>query len=144
MEKKCFKCRKTKPLSEFYKHSQMGDGYLGKCKLCTKKDVRRRYYDPEARERIARYEHERNKTERRKAKRLEYQRTMRERYPGKYRARSKVANALRDGRIIKRPCEVCGVENVEAHHTDYRKPLDVQWLCREHHLLAENKQPYNL
>lgn len=28
----------AKPLTEFYKHPQMGDGHLGKCKKCTRKD----------------------------------------------------------------------------------------------------------
>ncbi len=41
---------------------------------------------------------------------------------------------LKRGKIIKEPCLICGSENVEAHHEDYNKPLEVIWLCREHHL----------
>ena len=40
--KKCFKCNIDKSLSEFYKHPQMLDGYLNKCKTCTRKDVQER------------------------------------------------------------------------------------------------------
>lgn len=38
----CFKCNLEKPTTEFYKHKAMGDGYLGKCKSCTKKDTKER------------------------------------------------------------------------------------------------------
>jgi hypothetical protein len=40
---------------------------------------------------------------------------------------------IRQGILIKKPCEVCGVHDVEAHHDDYYKPLVVRWLCRNHH-----------
>lgn len=42
---------------------------------------------------------------------------------------------IRRGKIKKNPCSICGSqENIEAHHQDYDKPLDVVWFCRSHHL----------
>lgn len=38
----CFKCNVEKPLTEYYKHKAMSDGYLGKCKVCTKSDTKKR------------------------------------------------------------------------------------------------------
>lgn len=133
MDKKCFKCKRTKPIEQFYKHKEMADGHLNKCKLCTKKDVRRRYYDPESREKIKEYERKRFQTSHRKAKVLEYQRTRRKRSPGKNKARAKVLQAIKRGDLVRLPCEVCGLDASEAHHVDYRKPLEVSWLCFVHH-----------
>ncbi|MQX79562.1 hypothetical protein GHK80_26495 [Sinorhizobium medicae] len=31
------------------------------------------------------------------------------------------------------PCEVCGVEAVDAHHDQYGEPLSLRWLCGRHH-----------
>src|SRR4030042_4047067 len=44
-----------------------------------------------------------------------------------------VKQALLSGELKKLPCLLCGVLNVEAHHPDYSKPLDVVWLCPTHH-----------
>jgi hypothetical protein len=41
--------------------------------------------------------------------------------------------AMRRGNLVRGPCAVCGEPKTEGHHTDYTKPLDVVWLCPEHH-----------
>jgi hypothetical protein len=56
-----------------------------------------------------------------------------ERNPLKKAASTAVNNAVRDGRLSKQPCEVCGKAQAQAHHDDYSKPLDVRWLCTTHH-----------
>jgi hypothetical protein len=48
-------------------------------------------------------------------------------------ARSAARAAIRDGRLTRQPCEICGATNVEAHHDDYSKALAVRWLCQLHH-----------
>lgn len=139
-QKTCFKCNQVKNLSEFYKHPQMGDGHLNKCKECTKKDVAENYADK--REQYAEYEQKRFQDPARKAKAIAYQKKRRAINHLEYAATGAVAHALRGGRIRKQPCEICGDPNTEAHHPDYSKPLDVRWLCREHHLAVHGKQAY--
>jgi hypothetical protein len=40
LTKVCFKCNEQKELKDFYTHPKMKDGYLGKCKICTKLDTK--------------------------------------------------------------------------------------------------------
>jgi len=58
-------------------------------------------------------------------------------------ARAYAGVYLRRGKLLRRPCEVCGTsERVEMHHDDYGQPLLVRWLCRTHHLaLSSSRKP---
>ena len=126
----CFKCQCSKPLGDFYRHPRMSDGHLNKCKECTRSDVRINYRY--RRRKKSAYEKKRRQGPERKLYQAERQRLHCQRHPVKSMARSAVSNALRDGRIERGPCEVCGGE-AEAHHDDYNKFLDVRWLCFRHH-----------
>ena len=134
--KECFKCGAEKPLFDFYKHKQMKDGHLNKCKECTKKDVRARRFDPETRGSVLEYDRNRGSRQT-----YEDTKAYRLRWPEKYKARQAVCNAVRTGRLIKpESCETCGeVGRVEGHHDDYSKPLEVRWLCspchHQHHAM---------
>src|SRR5665213_1535561 len=132
--KTCFKCGQSKPRSEFYAHPQMGDGLLGKCKACTKKDVMDRYFAKP--DQIRKYEKERTQTPHRKEKARGYLKSHRARYPQKNAARMAVNCAVRGGKLKRLPCEICGNPKSEGHHEDYSKPLEVRWLCDPHHKAA--------
>lgn len=131
--KVCFKCNVEKPLDEFYKHPAMDDGHVGKCKECNKKDVRENR--AKKLDHYREYDKGRFGTPSRTATRNASLRSFRAKNPEKNRAHAAVSRALRSGKLIKGPCEKCGAENVDAHHDDYSKPLDVRWLCRRHHLI---------
>ena len=129
--KTCFKCGETKPLSEFYKHPQMADGHLGKCKTCTKADVSEHRHGA-GRDKVLAYDRERAKHPHRieAAKRTFAE--WKKNNPKRRAAQVALNNAVRDGRANRLPCFVCG-KKAEAHHPDYDRPLDVIWLCPEHH-----------
>ena len=131
IEKKCFKCGEIKDISEFYKHGEMADGHLNKCKECTKKDVKDNYKANISH--YVEYEKERSMRTDRREQAKKYQRKRRIKSREKYIARTMVRNAKRDGWLKRMPCEVCGEEKSQAHHDDYSKPLDVRWLCFKHH-----------
>lgn len=117
----------------------MADGYLSKCIECKKKQREAYAKSDVGRETIRQYEIKRLKDPKRKEKARRYQKIHRSKYPEKYRARSRVGNALRDGVLFRKNCEVCGNEKSEAHHEDYSKPLEVIWLCKKHHREADIK-----
>jgi hypothetical protein len=125
--KKCFKCGETKDLSEFYKHAGMKDGRVNKCKGCNKLDVRTN------RKSKVDYYREYDKV-RGNRQTKEYRAEYIKKSPVAYKAKNIVNNAIRDKKLFRKPCEVCGInEQIHAHHDDYLEPLNVRWLCAAHH-----------
>lgn len=129
--KPCKTCKIVKPLTDFYLQPGGKDGRHTECKECRKAAIKARY--GVTRPERAAYERKRFNDPARKAKVAEYQRSHRQREPLKYKARTAVNNAIRDGRLKKGPCEECGCLETQAHHDDYSKPLEVRWFCFKHH-----------
>lgn len=118
-QKRCFKCGKIKPLSEFYAHPMMADGHLNKCKDCAKADVKaHREGHPE----------------------LDLNTRLKActKSPTHKNANRAVVAALKCGRLTRSErCQGCGRSGQEtrlsAHHFDYTQPLNVIWLCAACH-----------
>lgn len=150
---RCRVCHSKKHKSQFYKACINKSGGLGECKECTKERVRKNrvenaeYYreydkkrfqdDPRVRARQKRYQ----ATDAGKAAIKRCHTKWKERNPEKRAAHVALGNAIRRGDILKpEACQECGTKpkRIEGHHRDYRKPLDVVWLCRSCHV-AEHK-----
>lgn len=147
--KTCFKCHQELPLGGFYKHPQMSDGYLNKCKECTKQDVRANRADNLEYYRL--YDRKRANLPKRCKSREDYKNSpagkksnsrSKKRYtdqnPERKRANYTLTNAVRDGRIEKPDaCWCCGAEGrIHGHHSSYDFPLAVTWLCPKCHKAA--------
>lgn len=77
-------------------------------------------------EKTREYDRKRDKTPARRERRKQYRRDN----PDKYRAHYLTSNAVRDGKLVKKPCAFCkSGTRLHGHHHDYSKPLDVTWLC---------------
>lgn len=147
MTKSCKACLAEKPVDGFYAQKS-GDGRMSKCKECTKSAVRENrarkidYY--RAYDRHRHYVGGPRGTPSKEAS-ARARAAWRDRNSHKRRAQNVVNNAIRDLRIAKpKDCERCGeaptTHNLQAHHHDYTKPLDVVWLCTKCHGL-EHRAP---
>ena len=136
IKKICFKCSVEKDITEFYTHKKTADGYLNKCKLCTKNDTKKRIEELLKDETWKEKENER---QREKYYRLGYKEKhktsnekkrkalncYRDKYPEKYKA--KIATQ----RLTKK-------DNHHLHHWSYNEEhfVDViELYYRDHALL---------
>lgn len=147
--KRCSKCGETKAVGEFSRQRSKKDGRQSRCKACNRAELKaweranpERVAEKSKRYREANPERSRESTrrwkERNPKKVAAQQKRYREQHPGKHRARHMLKNAVRAGRLSKPECcEDCGVltkpRHLHAHHPDYSKPLEVEWLCRKCH-----------
>jgi hypothetical protein len=127
--KRCSRCGEEKPVEGFHRCNHSHDGRKRECRECARERVR--IYREKNRERLlveqrASYRASREQT-------LAYQQRYRTEHPERKRVRGAVERAVRSGKLQRQPCQVCGVEPAEAHHPNYDRALDVQWLCRSHH-----------
>lgn len=127
----CFRCEQPQPITDFYRHPEMRDGRLNKCKQCTKRDVSKNYRGNI--EHYRQYDRKRFQWPERKKHQVNALRLHRLKFPEKTKARTAVSRAVRSGRLIKEPCINCGEVKVDGHHENYSRYLDVIWFCRACH-----------
>src|SRR3990167_620584 len=133
MGKRCFVCNVVKSLSDFYPHPNMGDGHLGKCKDCSRLQALKRYRM--LRDTNPRWVEKERQRGREKARRV-YRNSYRQRRdPLKRAARVLLGNAVRGGKLTRpKLCDACGKRcRPTAHHENYERPLEVEWLCTSCH-----------
>lgn len=119
--KKCFKCGKVLPISEFYKHPQMSDGHLNKCKCCAKEDIRKHYGE---------LPKDKDWMERERARgRDKYARLG---YGDKYKGRHK-SSAIQKN--LSRTLRAKGIDTTgkEAHHWNYNQLKSVFIMSKSAH-----------
>ncbi len=115
----CTKCETEKPLHDYNKSTKAIDGHQSRCRTCSN-EASREEAQLNPNKVLARIKKSQLK------------------YPERIIARNAVNNALRDGRLEKKPCE-CGEIKVQGHHEDYSKLLDVEWLCTKCHNKLETR-----
>ena len=114
--KTCSKCGRELPLSEFHKYERRNETHYSQCRDC-KAEYKRKNRDKLL---ASQYKRRSNPTHEDSQKR---------------KAWNALYYAVRKGRVTKaKSCQLCGsTENIQGHHNDYNKPLQVMWVCQKCH-----------
>lgn len=135
--KTCKCCRIRKQRGKFYIHLGMTDGRLNMCKECVKKRMRK--YNQENADVLSKKEkrryRQRCKDPTFQQKRTDYNRQWRT--PDIMRAHNMTARKLKYSKPEN--CERCKTRLAQmAHHPDYSKPNEVEWICFRCHRRLKN------
>ena len=128
----CPKCVIEKSLDEFAEFKVGGVMTRSWCRSCQKKDLRIRARTPRYKERRDKYWKDWYYFGGGKEYTREYMREYRQTQEGeiKRKTRRKMNYLLENRLLQKEPCKKCGSTNkIQAHHSDYLKPLEIEWLC---------------
>lgn len=121
-------CTKCGVPTDFGPNHKSRQGYW--CKVCRSKASVESARKHRASKRAANNSYSARHSANRAAKTAAY----RTNHPERRLAHQSVQTAVRNGTLIAMPCSVCGSAKTHAHHDDYSKPLDVEWLCHMHHM----------
>lgn len=128
----CWRCEKIKPAGDFPRTARTGraNGAASQCVACWQDQAGAELAkDCAGRSRKALDWMDRRLREEVKGRR--YSSHMKRR---RLEARREYARALKEGRLVRGPCEVCGHADTDGHHPDLvGNPLQVRWLCPTHH-----------
>ena len=140
----CSKCKIEKNLNNFSKYFKAKDHlsfWCKKCKLLQQKIYRKtlqgikinKRYSKSFKSKLCLKKYA--STDKGKLSRKKRTLNMFIKFPEKFKSRNIFRNSIAAKKIFKRnSCEICLNGPTEGHHEDYRKPLDVIWLCKRCHV----------
>lgn len=130
--KVCSKCKIPKSTDAFTSDLRRPGGLYTSCNACKRVSDRISYAAHKEQRRLDKNLYYALNREHRK----EYMRKRRLALKAQVSAYAKLQNAKIAGLMTLGPCEQCSsTENIDGHHEDYDKPLEVLWLCRRCHML---------
>lgn len=131
--KRCSKCGAEKPREAFPRETRQRDGRSAECRKCkSEREARNR-----ARISAQQKRWEQENPDKQDSRRARYT----TKHAARVKARSDLNHAVERGEVTRpATCERCGGgEEIHAHHRDYSKPLEVEWLCRRCHFDRHNE-----
>jgi len=148
----CTRCGEAKGYDDFYKDRRSLTGLRSECRVCTEKKIKEwREANPDRRKAIDKTSKARFTDEAKREWNKRYGkknraalstriRNYRKTHPERAKANSRVRYAIQNGHMTRPDsCQSCGKEGrVEGSHTDYSKPLGVEWLCTKCHRRKDN------